>query len=446
MTEISRAIDRKKNIIKTISVGAYAKLVGILVSFTMVPISVDYLGIEQYGVWIAVSSLIAMLSFSDGGVGNALVNMSAQSSGDHADGQLKSIVSTGFFVLLAIMLLGGAFFVLLYPVIPWDWVLGFSEGERVDEYLILILIAGLGFFVGMPVSVVGNIQRGLQLGNVEAFWSAKGQLLALLFVCIAIYLDLGIVGFACAYVSGPLVAALANSGVYFFIRRKDLFPKLSLVQTMEVKAVLGIGGLFFVLQMTAVIQSKADNVIIANMLGPSAVTPYAICMQLFLAVPMLMGLVWAPLWPAYREALASGDVDWIKRVFFKSIKLALLVGLPAAVLLSAFGQQIITLWVGESVMPSMLLLVGGAIWMLILIVGNAMAMLLNGLQIIKIQIMVALSASIINIGLTIWLINAIGMEGAVYGSIISYVLCAVVPYYFLIPGLLRHHAGRVKES
>ena len=446
MTDLLRAMARKNKIIKTVSMGVYAKAVGILVSFAMVPIAVGYLGVEQYGMWIAVSSLIAMLSFADGGVGSALVNMVSQATGVNSNKTLKTIVSSGFYVLVAIALAGGVFFLLLYPYVSWDWILGLSEGEGRSDTLSLILIVGLGFFIGMPGSVVGNVQRGLQDGNVEAFWSAKGQLLALLFVYIAIRMDLGIVGFAYAYILGPLVAAFMNSCIYFLYKRKDLFPSLSFIRTDDIKAVMGIGGLFFILQTTAVIQIKADNVIIANMLGPAAATQYAICMQLFLVVPMVMGLIWTPLWPAYREALASGDVMWIKRVFYRSIKLALAVGVPASIVLVLLGQQIITLWVGESVIPSVLLLIGGGIWMLMLIGGSAMAVLLNGLQVVKAQIIVALSAAVLNIGLSIWLIKSIGIEGAVFGSVISYLVCAIIPYYFLIPKLLGNNKLRIETK
>jgi len=237
--------------------------------------------------------------------------------------------------------------------------------------------------------------------------------------------------------SGPIIALLLNNFYYFVIKKKALLPKLSDVRGDEVKLVLSTGGLFFVLQITAAIQSQSDNIIIAKMIGVGAVAEYSICMQMFLVIPMVMGLLWAPLWPAYREALASGDIAWIKQVFYRSIKLACVGGIPASAVLVFFGQDIILVWVGDAVLPSPLLLVGCGMWVFMLVVGSAMAMLLNGLQVIKIQIMVAVSASILNVCLSIWLIAEIGLEGAVYGSVISYLVCAIIPYYFIIPKLLE---------
>jgi len=436
MTASIRASSRKNKIIKTLSVGAYSKVIGVAVTFIMVPLALNYLGADGYGLWMAVSSLIAMLSFVDGGAGNALVNMVSHATGIKSSKSLQTIVSTGFFVLLAIAMFGGLLFSILNPFVPWSWVFGLSDSMNAQALQTLVLIVGIAFFIGMPCSVVGNVQKGFQEGNIEAFWNAKGRILSLVFVYLAIELDAGLLGFAFGFVSGPIVALLLNNFYYFLIKKKEFLPKLSDVRRDEVKLVLSTGGLFFVLQITAAIQSQSDNIIIAKMIGLGAVAEYSVCMQMFLVIPMVMGLLWAPLWPAYREALASGDTVWLKQVFYKSIKLACIVGIPASALLVVFGQEIIRVWVGDAVLPSPLLLAGCGLWVSMLVVGSAMAMLLNGLQVIKIQIMVAVSASILNVCLSIWLISKIGLEGAVYGSVIAYLVCAIIPYYFIIPKLL----------
>lgn len=436
MTAELRATSRKNKIIKSFSVGAYSKAVGVIVTFTLVPLAVNYLGVEGYGLWVAVSSLVAMLAFVDGGAGNALVNMVSHATGVNSKKSLKAIVSSGFVVLLAISIIGALLFSMFHTYIPWPWVFGMSESMNSEELQLLVLVVVFSFFIGMPCSVVGNVQRGFQEGNIEAFWNAKGRLLSLLFVFIAIQIDAGLIGFACAFVSGPIVASIANGIYYFYFKRTDIVPAITSVRSEEVKEVLSTGGMFFVLQLTAAIQSQGDNIIIANMLGPASVAQYAICMQLFMIVPTLLRLVFVPLWPAYREALASGDVDWVRRVFAKSMKLALLVGLPSAIILVLLGSEIIRLWVGDEVLPSLSLLIGCGLWLVLVLVGVTFSVFFNAIQWIKVQIFVATSAGLMNVGLTIYLVGEIGVEGAIYGSVISYFICAILPLlYFTIKKL-----------
>ena len=429
---------RKSKIIKTLSMGFYSKVVGIVVSFAMAPLAVNYLGSDGYGLWIAASSLIALLSFADGGAGNALLNMVSHAAVASSKESLKSIVSSGFFVLLSISIIGALLFLLLTPHVNWVWVFGITEGIQHQELQSLVLIVGLAFFIGMPFSVVGNVQKGFQEGNIQEFWNAKGRLLSFVFVCVSIHFDLGLTGFALAIVLGPIVAALCNNTYYFAIRKKELWPALSSVKRADVNTVLSIGSLFFFLQITASIQISADNIIIANILGPSAVTQYAVCMQLAMVVPVTMGLLWAPLWPAYREALASGDIAWVKRVFFKSLKLALSVGMPSAIILVLFGQETIELWVGDELIPSMLLLVGCGIWLTFLLVGGVFNVFFNAIQLIKAQIIMAVCSGLSNILITIFLVEKIGISGAIYGTIVAYFLCVLLPCVFMVSKVIKN--------
>ena len=102
------------------------------------------------------------------------------------------------------------------------------------------------------------------------------------------------------------------------------------------------------------------------------------------------------------------------------------------------GGKIIELWVGPEVVPSKGLLVGCGLWMMFCTVGSPLAMLLNGLQIIKIQIIAAVITAAVNIVLSIYLISQHGTLGAVYGSIFSWFLCTLIPCSIAVHKILKH--------
>ncbi len=445
MTSQNRAQDRRKKIIKTAWSGLAARIVTIAVSLMMVPLAVHYLGKEQYGLWVAVSSLVAMLGFMDGGAGNAVINLVAHASGAKND-DLAKIVSTAFYSLMALALMGCLLFLTVFPFVSWANVLGVTELRSQSDLNKVVIIVGLFFFASMFTTLVGKIQRGLQEGNLDNFWTGVGSVLSLLFVYVAIQKDAGLVGFVIAFLAGSIFAYLASNIHYLFIRRIDLRPQLSKMDSAIAKNLFAVGGMFFVLQISGAIQSQADNVIIANMLGAESVTNYAICMKLFLMVPMLFNLLLTPLWPAYREAFASGDMQWVKRIFLKSVRWALLVSIPSAFTLVMVGGKVIELWVGHEAMPSPGLLMGCGIWMVFTTIGSALAVFLNGLQLVKIQLIVATSAGVMNIILSIWLIQIIGVAGAVFGSVISYLICTILPYFFIIKKMLREFDGQLSSA
>ena len=291
--------------------------------------------------------------------------------------------------------------------------------------------------MSMFLTVVGKIQRGLQEGNLDNFWNGAAALLSLLLVYVSIQKDAGLLGYVIASLSGPLIAYLASNIHYLFISRIDLRPRFANVEGSIAKNLFAVGGMFFVLQIAVVIQGQADNVIIANMLGPAEVTTYSICMKLFLIPPMLSGLIFTPLWPAYREAFAGGDMQWVKRIFFKSIRWSLLISIPSAFILTMLGEKIIELWVGHEAIPSTMLLVGCGIWLVFTTVGNAVAVFLNGLQLVKVQLIVAISTATANLTLTILMIPILGSAGAVFGSVLAYFTLTILPYFFILKKFLR---------
>ena len=436
MTSQNRAEDRHHKIIKTAWSGLATKIISVSVSFLMVPLALHYLGKEQYGLWVAVSSLVAMLGFMDGGAGNAVINLVAQASGEK-NTDLVKIVSTAFFSLMALALFSSVLFLAVFPYVAWSKLLGVSELSSLSDLNSVVIIVGLFFFVSMFITLVGKIQRGLQEGNLDNFWNAIAAVLSLLLVYIAIKKDAGLVGFVIAFLTGPLLAYLASNIFYLLFQRSDLRPQFSKIDASVAKKLFRVGGMFFVLQISCSIQGQADNVIIANILGAKAVASYAICMKLFLIAPMILSLLYTPLWPAYREAFISGDIQWVKRIFFKSIRWSLLVSIPSAIILFLAGPKIIEIWVGQDSLPSNNLLIGCSIWLIFSCLGAALAVFLNGIEIVKMQIMMATLSGVMNIILSIWLISKIGIAGAVFGSVISYFAFTLIPCFFIIRNIIK---------
>lgn len=445
VTAQHRDQERSNKIVKTAWSGLVAKIASISASLLMVPLAVHYLGKEQYGLWVATSSLVLMMGFMDGGAGNAVINLVAHASGSQKS-ELPKIVSTAFFCLMLLAFSGCLVFLLAFPFVSWGKLLGASEIIPLSDLRNVVIAVGLFFFLNMFVTLVGKVQRGLQEGNLDNLWGGAGSVLSLIFVYFAIQMDVGLFGFVAAFLAGSVLTYLVNSYHYLCLHRRELCPKISNVDGVIAKKLFTVGGMFFVLQIVAAIQSQADNVIIANMLGAAAVTNYAVCMKLFLIVPSLFSLLMTPLWPAYREAYANDDMRWVKRIFLKSMRWAVMVSIPIAIALVILGGKIIELWVGFESVPSFGLLLGCGIWLVLATIGSALSVFLNGLQIVKIQLVVSISAGVINIVLTIWFIRLFGVVGAVFGSVVSYFTFTLLPYFFIVRKMLRDFDGVSKIS
>src|SRR4029077_5460728 len=114
-----------------------------------------------------------------------------------------------------------------------------------------------------------------------------------------------------------------------------LRPRLELVTWAALKRLTGLGGMFFVIQIAALVLFQTDNLIIAHYLGAAAVTPYSVTWRLFTCTMIFQLLAGPSYWPAYTEAFSRGDQAWVRRSFRMNFKVTVistaLLGLPLIV-------------------------------------------------------------------------------------------------------------------
>lgn len=60
-----------------LSGGSVLIFFSIIINFIIIPLTVNFLGQERYGLWMAITSVLALVSFSDLGLGNGLLQSNA---------------------------------------------------------------------------------------------------------------------------------------------------------------------------------------------------------------------------------------------------------------------------------------------------------------------------------------------------------------------------------
>jgi O-antigen/teichoic acid export membrane protein len=71
----------------------------ILASFLLVPLTINYLDTENYGIWLTLSSFIAWFSFFDIGLGNGLRNKFAEAKAKGDMTLARGYVSSAYFTI-----------------------------------------------------------------------------------------------------------------------------------------------------------------------------------------------------------------------------------------------------------------------------------------------------------------------------------------------------------
>jgi O-antigen/teichoic acid export membrane protein len=444
-TEGGRSKERLRRAALTTMAAGAAKAIGLLTSLVSVPLTYRYLGAERYGIWMVLISIIAAMSFADLGIGNGLMNVVSEAYGKDDRRLAREHVTSALVLMLCIaafLTVVGAFG---YPFLPWLRVLNVKSQAVAAEGAKAFLVLYASFVINIPLGVITRAQAGLQKGYASQIVSACGSILSLGGMLLVILLHASLAWLVFASVFAGILATLFN-GWILFREHPWLLPSRHAYRGSSANKILKLGLMFFVLQCAYTLAFTSDNIVIAQILGATAVAVYAVPQKLFSFVSMAVSLAINPLWPAYGEAIARGDVAWVRRVFFGSLWLTLAVTVPVCTLLALAGPWILRVAVGKSLHAPMSLLVVLALWGVVSTVSTAFSMLLNGAGVLKVQTMIAVVASLSNLALSIYLTRRVGVMGVCLGSIITQLLITFPTYSVLIPRLFARLATAKIEN
>ncbi|MGD0831110.1 MAG: MATE family efflux transporter [Terracidiphilus sp.] len=413
-----------------------AKCVALFSLLISIPLTIHYLGAERYGMWMTIASLVAMLSSADFGIGYGLLNMVSDSYGREDWDAARRCISSGFFSLLVVASTIICAALLVYPHILWQKWFNVTSPIAVQESGPTLLVLVSCVALSIPVSVTLRVQSGLQRGYIANFWVTVGQVLGLIGVIIGVRIRIGLPWLVLAVAGAPAIAAVFNTAYTFMVISPELRPRLSFVEFDTTKRLLGLGLLFFAFQLAQIVGFQSDNLVLSHILGASKVPVYAVTSRMFSVVTILMSFVIAPLWPAYGEALARGDISWLKHTLQRSIVLVLAICIPTNILLILSGKWLLRVWVGQQISPSWSLLLGIGLSQTLMAIVTPLSVFLNGLNVLSKQAIFAALMAVTNICASVYLTRRIGVSGVIYGSVIAETLFFLLPLSLLVRGAL----------
>jgi len=432
-TAAGRAQERHRHIAWTGVTAGTAKATTVAAMLISVPLTLGYLGPERFGMWMAVSAIIAMLGFADLGLSNGVLNAVARASGRDNNTEIRRIIANGFFMLCGIAVLILLGFAATYAHVPWSTLLNVSTATAAAEAGPVVLVLVLCFIANLPLGATQKIQMGLQQGYWANLWETLGSIAGLVGILVAIRLEAGLQWIALAMAGTPVVFRAMNTLVFFGHQHPALIPGTRHIDPAIISGLIRTGILFFILQTATIVGFHSDNVIIARILGVEAVAVYDVAFRLSVIPAMLTGLVVVAQWPAYGEAQARGDTAWIRQTFYRTLRLSLAITIPYAAILALWGDVIIRAWAGPEVIPSRALLAGMAAWSVMLVTGGVISALLNGLHVVRFQAVCASLMACGNILLSIFLVGKIGVSGAIYGTLAAYTVFTLIPCWYFVP-------------
>ncbi len=394
------ASSRTKNIARHIGWSLVFKGGSILANFMMVPLAINYLSTEKYGIWLTLTSFIGWFSIFDIGLGNGLRNKFAEAKAVNDVEKAKGMVSTAYFTIGVMSMALFLLFFLANFFIDWTKVFNTSDSLRQELGVLMPLV--FGFFA---LQLIAKLITSVYLADQSHSIQDRVQFFTQTSILLAIWLITKTGGstlllFGTLFSALPVLVLVALNFIAFNGRFKAFKPEYKTVSRNYFKDITGLGSRFFVVQTAAMVMFTTDSFIISQLFSPREVVPYNVAFKYFSIATMAYTILITPFWSSFTEAYAKKDFDWIKKTVTNIQKIWLLVPL-ALIVMVVSANWFYKIWVGGTVQVPILLTITMAVFVAMTTYNMVYVNFINGVGKIKIQLITSIISMLINIPISI---------------------------------------------
>lgn len=338
---MARPTSRTANSARNAGVSILSQLLTIALGFVTRAVFIRQLGVEMQGVNALLTSTLSLLAFADLGINGAVMYALYKPLRDGETGRVASIVAyaTRLFrwVALLVAVIGIAATPFIRHLVQLDDDVPHLEiyylillANTVVSYLMLsrmvLLNADQKIYVTKIYSMVFNIVRSvLQIVSLVTL----GSFLAFLVIQVI------------ATIANNLVVYLRAGKVYRLLRVRaaplDPTERSSIVESVRAMVVFRIGGLAL---------HNAPAMLISVIVGTATLGYYSNYMLIVGSAVMITEVAFSSLTPSVGNLVASGDRRAGRHLFDEIVLLALLLYGILSVILIAFVDDFIELWIG----------------------------------------------------------------------------------------------------
>jgi O-antigen/teichoic acid export membrane protein len=424
---------------RTARAGFASKIVAVLARCITIPLSLQVLGPERYGLWLAAGSVISWLGISDFGFASGLVNAVGHDFGRGDWPAIRRHVSTAFFgfAALSVLIAAAVLCAAQWPGIPR--LLGVAgRSALAADARALLLICGLFFAASFSLNAVGPLCSALQEGYFGAYVQIAGSILSIALVFALTLGRVTIAGFAIVMSAPALVSSCALAAYVLLVRHRTLRPALRFCSIASAKTIAAYGTPLLAVQLGDLAILYSTNVLIASRLGPAQVPAYSIPAAAFLIAGTACYGLASPYLAAYAEARGRNDWEWIRTAAFRILGITCGLMLLAGFAMVLAGTFAVSLWTAGRVVPGRQLLFAMSLYYLLMACSAANGILLAGIGRVKTKALLHLVVATVFVAGSWVLMPTLGILALPVAGSAGYLVDAAVA----LPCALRHIARR----
>lgn len=323
--------------------GIAAQGINLISRIALPPIFIKYWGIDTYGHWLVLTSIVSYLSLSDIGAQLYIVNRLTIHNSLNNSEEFKKELKSGiiFFTLFPIIA-----FILLMVIILIINSIGIFKLLNNREDLIVILVLGLSYIISLPFGMLLGVYRSKGYIAKSIMFSNVLVVLQMLMTIIFLKMNFEMIGIAlCLVIPNFIIFYFAikdihktypSLDIYKFERPDYIFLKKSLKPSLH----------FFNIQVSQAINIQGIILVIGFILGSAQVVTFSVVRTVVNSSRQILSLIINTAWQELTSLYTVGKFNELRWLFQFILQLTMLMTLSICALLILYGKPIFEYWLG----------------------------------------------------------------------------------------------------
>ncbi len=391
------------------------------------PILINNFGVEGYGafVFLSIFSIYGALSIFDLGMEGSLMNFVPRMLDNGDDKQLQDTLTISLIYYAALGILLG---IALY------FSAGFIASRLLDDSVVLgrdKVMASISIISGIIAVQFLTIPFTAILQGMRRFVCTKGlsivmNILRYILIVIAA-LQFHRIDIAFLIILGLTVVRLSVLIVIFLFRLPQFCAMRVRVNIPLLRTLFNYSSLLFISRIIGLIYNQIDKLLIWLYLAVASMTVYDVIARPAMLLRLILGVINSAVIPEIAGLHEKNDVAGIRDLYIRLVRFAYILLLPILAVLFVYIGDMLRLWVGDTFVPHAYLAMILLAVYLILPIPSIASTVVVGLEKVKQTIWIPITATLINLILSITLLHFIGIAGLLIAT-----LCAqtfAMPFY-----------------
>ncbi len=392
------------------------KTLSLFLQLFIIAYLIKTIGKEAYGIVVLALSLVGNTNLIEAGFGLSVTKYVAEYKAKEDWKRLLEIVNTNF-VVVTVLAVGFCGVLLIINEIFLDRIFtippSFLQPAKI-MMRILILLSFIEFWVVSIMRVVEGFQRFTLARAIDVLkW-----LMRLIFIICAVEMGYGLPGIGVAYFAAGSISLIVLYIVVFF-KNSNLRLNIFLSTKESFKLLSGFSIWVFLSKAFAFISYRIDTIVIGIFLPVENLSYYNVAFKVYDVLKYGFSLLSSTLVPVTSEISAIMDRTKLFLLFKKATKYTTVLMFPILAFFFFHSGKIIELWVGGSFEKSVLLSQLFIVSLFFTALISSGSEIMTGMNRLRILVKYNALASLVNLIVSVILVQKIGIYGVVVGSVIG---------------------------